>query len=271
MEREAWVICIILLLAAGAVFAHATTTTEDYSRHNIGWNGTSNLGLEEIRDLRDLPRGATLLILAPDRPFTEEDLAHLRAFLDDGGRVIIAEKDGFANSLLAALGSTMRVWPGNLSSLDRDHTDPRLFRVQVTGNASIFAGIETLVVNHPAAVTGGEPLLETSPLTWDDRDGDGRISAGETFKRSAVGAREGNLIVLGDPSLFINAMLPENPEFIKNLRTHQVLIDAHHSRTGTQNPIITTLVWIQETPPAQAAIAALVILPVAYHFGRKRE
>ncbi|MDR9817398.1 MAG: DUF4350 domain-containing protein [Candidatus Methanoculleus thermohydrogenotrophicum] len=271
MGREAWVTFIILLLAAGAVFAHATTTIEDYSRHNIGWNGTSNLAIGEIHDLADLTPGTTLLILAPERPFTAEDVAHLRAFLDDGGEVIVAEKDGAANSLLAALGSTMRVWPGNLSSLDRDHTDPRIFRVQVTGNASIFAGITTLLVNHPAAVTGGEPLLETSPLTWDDTNGDGRVNGHETFRRAVVCAREDNLIVLGDPSLFINAMLPENPEFIKNLRNHPVLIDAHHSRTGTKNPIINTLIWIQMTPLARAAIAALAILPVAYWFGRRRE
>ncbi|NQS74340.1 MAG: DUF4350 domain-containing protein, partial [Methanoculleus sp.] len=69
MQREAWAILVILLIAAGAVFAHATTTIEDYSRHNIGWNGTSNLGLEGVWDP---PAGSTLLILVPEGPFTED-------------------------------------------------------------------------------------------------------------------------------------------------------------------------------------------------------
>ena len=269
MQRETWVLLIILLIAGAAAFAHATTTIEEYSRHNIGWNGTSNLGLEETRGTP--PAGSILLILAPEGPFTEDDINRLRAHFEGGGAVIIADKEGRANPLLAALGSSIRVQPGNLSSLERDYADPRLFRVQVSGNTTLFSGIETLLVNRPAAVTGGEPLLETALLSWDDTNGDGRVSAGEILGRRAVCAHEGNITVLGDPSLFINAMLPENPEFIENLRKQSVLIDTVHSRTGTQNPIINTLTWIQVTPLARGAVAALVILPVAYLFGRKRE
>ncbi|WP_292521962.1 DUF4350 domain-containing protein [Methanoculleus sp.] len=269
MQREAWVVLIILLLATGAVYAHVTTTTEEYSRYNTGWNGTSNVAAEEVRELRDLPAGATLLILAPEGEFTAAEVGCLRAFLDSGGAIILADEEGAGNQLLADLGSTIRIRPGSLASLDRDHVDPGLFRVEVTGNASIVAGVETLLVNHPAAVEGGEPLLETSALTWEDGNGDGRVSGGETFRRTAVGAREGNLTVLGDPSLFINAMLPENPGFTGNLRGERILIDAAHSRTGTTNLFINTLEWIRETPPAGAAIAALAILPVARRFGRK--
>jgi len=265
--REAWAVLLILLLAGAVVFAHTTTTTEEYSRYNVGWNGTSNLAAEEVRDLQGLDAGATLLVLAPDRPFTPEEVGTLRAFLDNGGRVLIADEEGAANDLLADLGSAMRVRPGNLSSLDRGHADPGLFVGYAVGNASLFAGIETILLNHPAAVEGGEPLLKTSVLTWDDADADSRPSGEEVFETAVICASEGNLTVLGDPSLFINAMLAENPEFIDNLQP--VLIDATHSRTGTTNPIINTRVWIQETPPAAAALAILVVLPVVYRFGRK--
>nr|HPK82110.1 DUF4350 domain-containing protein [Methanoculleus sp.] len=123
--------------------------------------------------------------------------------------------------------------------------------------------------NRPAAVTGGEPLLETAILTWEDADGDGRISGDEVFGTAVICAAEGNLTVLGDESLFINAMLAENPQFIENIQP--IRVDSIHSRTGTANPIINTRLWIQETPPAAAAAAALAILPVAWHFGRKRD
>ena len=265
--REAWAVLLILLLAGAVVFAHTTTTTEEYSRYNVGWNGTSNLAAEEVRDLRGLDPASTLLVLAPDRPFTAEEAGYLRAFLDSGGRVLIADEEGNANPLLADLGSTMRVRPGNLSSLDRGHTDPGLFIGYVVGNTTFFAGVETVLANRPAAVEGGEPLIETSILTWDDGDGDGRVSGDETFARRVVCAREGNLTVLGDASLFVNAMLAENPTFIEKIRP--VLVDAAHSRTGTTNPIINTRTWIQETPAAIAVIAALAVLPVAYRFGRK--
>ena len=259
--REAWTVLLILLLAAGAAYAHATTTTEEFSRYNIGWNGTSALTVDE-------DPGATLLILAPERPFTPEEVGYLRTFLDDGGRVLVADEEGNANQLLADLGSTIRVRPGNLASLDRGHTDPGLFRGYVVGNSTLFAGVETVLMNRPAAIEGGEPLVETSVLTWDDDDGDGRVSGDETFSRRVICAREGNLTVLGDPSLFVNAMLAENPAFIENLQP--VRIDVH-SRTGTANPIINTRLWIQETPLAAAALAALAVLPVAYRFGRKRD
>lgn len=258
--RETWTVLLILLLAGAAAYAHATTTTEEFSRYNVGWNGTSALTVDE-------DPGATLLILAPEKPFTPEEVGYLRMFLDDGGSLLVADEEGNANQLLADLGSTIRVRPGNLSSLDRGHTDPGLFRGYVVGNSTLFAGIETLLTNRPAAIEGGEPLVETSVLTWDDGDGDGRVSGDETFARRVVCAREGNLTVLGDPSLFVNAMLAENPTFIEKIRP--VLVDAAHSRTGTTNPIINTRTWIQETPAAIAVIAALAVLPVAYRFGRK--
>jgi hypothetical protein len=64
-------------------------------------------------------------------------------------------------------------------------------------------------------------------------------------------------------------MLAENPVFIDNLQP--VRIDGAHSRTGTANLILNARLWIQETPPAAAAAAALAVLPVAWHFGRKRD
>ena len=269
MQRESWAVVLLLLLAAGAAYAHTTTTTEEFSRYNVGWNGTSGLVVGEVHDLRNLEPGTTLLILAPDRPFTPGEAECLRTFLGSGGRVLVADEEGNANQLLADLGSTIRIRPGNLSSLDRDHADPGLFTVRVVGNDALFAGIETVRVNRPATVESGEPLLETSILTWDDADGDGRPGRTETFGTAVVCASEGNLTVLGDPSLFINAMLAENPKFINNLQPVQ--IDAAHSRTGTVNPTINTLAWVRETPAATAALTALAILPVAYLFGRKRD
>ena len=269
MQREAWAVILILLLAGAAIFTHATTTTEEFSRYNVGWNGTSNLAAEEVRDLGNLPPGATLLILAPDVAFTADETGYLRAFLESGGHLLIADEEGSANRLLADLGSAIRVRPGNLASLERGHADPGLFTGYPVGNATIFAGVETVLLNRPAAVTGGEPLLETSILTWDDADGDGRPGGSEIFGTAVVCAREGNLTVLGAPSLFVNAMLAENLEFIKNIQP--VLIDGTHSRTGTTSPIINALVRVRETPAAAAAIAALVVLPVAWQFGRKRD
>ncbi len=269
IRREALSVLLILLIAGGAAYAHATTTTEEYSRYNVGWNGTTALAAGEIHDLRDLDPCTTLLVLAPYREFTAEEAGYLRVFLDNGGQIIVADEEGNSNRLIADLGSTIRVRPGNLSSLDRDHAAPGLFTVRVVGNDTLFAGIETVRVNRPAAVEGGEPLLETSILTWDDADGDGRPGGSETFGAAVVCAREGNLTVLGDPSLFINAMIAENPKFIKNIQP--VLIDGAHSRTGTTSPIINALAWVRETPAAAAAIAALVVLPVAWQFGRKRD
>jgi hypothetical protein len=269
MQRENWAAILLLLLAGAAAYAHATTTTEEFSRYNVGWNGTSGFAAGEVHDLRNLEPGTTLLILAPDRPFTAGEVGYLRTFLDSGGLLLIADAEVAANPLLADLGSAIRVRQGNLSSLDRDHANPGLFTVRVVENATLFAGVETVRVNRPATVTGGDPLLETSILTWDDADGDGRPGRTETFGTAVVCASEGNLIVLGDPSLFINAMLAENPGFINNLQP--VLIDAGHSRTGTTNPVINTLAWVRETPAATAVLAALAILPVAYLFGRKRD
>jgi len=268
MQRETWAV-LLLLIAGAAIYAHITTTTEEFSRYNIGWNGTSGLTIDETRDLNDLDPEMTLLILAPDQPFSPEEVGYLQTFLDDGGRVLIADEEGDANQLIADLGSAIRVRPGNLSSLDHDHAVPGFFTTRVVGDDTLFAGVKTVRVNRPAAVEGGRPLLETSIFTWDDADGDGRPGETEIFGAAVVCAKEKNIIVLGDPSLFINAMLAENPEVIKNLQP--ALIDAVHSRTGTKSSIITTRAWIRETPAVTAVFATLAILPIVFLFGRKRD
>ena len=181
IEREAWAVFLLLFLAGAVAYAHVTTTAEEYSRYNVGWNGTSGFTAVEIRDLTDLNPDVTLLVLAPYRGFTAEDIGHLRAFLESGGRLLIADEEGNANHLLADLGSTMRVRPGNLSSLDRDHATSGLFRVSVVGDDALFAGVGTIRVNRPAAVEGGEPSSRHHPSPGTTSTG----TAGPAVKRSS--------------------------------------------------------------------------------------
>jgi hypothetical protein len=116
------------------------TREADYSVFNTGWNGCSDFykdyistyGAESVattediylnavlRDLTHLdtdPRDAMLLIIGPSKPYGTHELAYLRTFLSEGGRVILADDFGVGNDILSFLGIDARFSASRSSTL----------------------------------------------------------------------------------------------------------------------------------------------------------
>jgi hypothetical protein len=278
-----WIAGFVLLAAALLLTAHLTSTTLEFSRYNTGWNGTSlffsGLDRHQVTDITD-PAGLTpyknttiLLIIAPEREPTGQETDAYRAFLQRGNTILLADDFGTGNAILRGIGSRISILPGNLSSLDRAYGDPYSVVVYNVTNVSPVQSLSAVVLNRAAPLEGGIPLLRTSFLSWTDTNGNERIDSDEALGIFSVMAYEkigeGELIVLSDPSIFINSMQDvdekyDNRKLIRNLveRKGSVLIDQMNSRTtGTEG--LSTILHVMKTTLSTEILVIVVLLLIA--------
>lgn len=260
---------IILLLGLITLVIHSGTSGEEFSKYNIGWNGTS-LFFSSIYSVPEVQGSAldsgsceTLLVLAPLTDFKADDV--YRTFLFRGHRVIIIDESGYSNTFLSTIPSTLQVIPGNLSSVDNAYGIPDMVLAYPESNETIFANISSLTLNRPAAVIGGKPLMETSLLSWLDMNGNDRPDGGEVLQRYSVAARDrigpGEVIVIADTSLFINEMRSENPQLMENIHSIPGLcLDAGGSQT-IRGEFLPSLFWrIKNTYIIELVVVAMAML-----------
>ena len=243
----------LLVVAILLLTVHLTANTMEFSRYNTGWNGNSSffsdLDRHTVSEIT-LPsqlssdRGnAMLLIIAPERSPAQAEISAYRMFLSNGNTLVLIDDFGSGNEILRGIGSSIRILPGTLSSVDREYSDPYSIVVYSVTNSTFLEPGESMVLNRAAALEGGKSLLTTSVLSWIDLNGDKRINANEFMGNFAVMAEEkagnGNIIVLSDPSIFINSMYGagtthDNRNVIHRLTGNggHVLIDQMNSRTA---------------------------------------
>jgi len=263
----------------------------EFSRHNTGWNGTSSffsdldrhrtIDISDPGQLAGYKPNTTLLIIAPRLHPTAQQISAYRAFLDDGNTIVLADDFGTGNEILTQTGSRITILPGNLSSLDRRYPDPYsvvVYRSSEEGPVPVPA---SLALNRPAALDGGTPLLLTSVMSWVDANGDKRLNMAEdmgTFPVMASETRErGVIIVLSDPSIFINSMYTQgdtenNRILIRTLtgRDGPVLVDQMNSRTTDTDGFSEILHVIRTNGTIELLILGLLMLTVAWAWKTKR-
>jgi hypothetical protein len=275
------------MASAFVLFVHLSANTMEFSQHNIGWNGTSSFFSDldrhrstEITDpakLAGSPRNSTLLIIAPDRHPTDQELAAYSAFLDEGNTIVLADDFGTGNEILAGLGSRISILPGNLSSFDHKYNDPSTVIAFRAPGESPFSLPVNITLNGPAALNGGTPLILTTVFSWIDTNGDGRLNKGETMGTFPVMAYEyrgnGRIIVLSDPSIFINSMYSANAndrELTGALTPDgPVLIDQRNSRTADTNGFSEILHVIRTTGTIEIFMLCLLALILALAWNKK--
>jgi hypothetical protein len=187
----------------------------DYDPASLDWNGGARLvalareaGLwvrtPRALDLSALDRRIGILVLGPQRPVPEE----LRRFVRAGGRMAIADDVGASETFLAPFGFSRVREP-------RAHVvygGVRHLALAFPRRSHILLwGVDAVVTNHPAGfrAVGRVPLLSFDGgegLLYVVRDGDGE------------------LVVLGDPSLLVNQMLDfgDNAHFAQALLRYLV-------------------------------------------------
>lgn len=264
---------LLVALAAVTVVALvvvASTSTAAFGTYNPAWDGASDFrevaretGADATvaRDLKPYsevnPNETVAVVLAPDEPYTVEEAATLRRFLERGGTVVVADDFGTAaNPLLDRLGTSSRITRTMIRDERHHHQSPA---IPVATNVSVHPyteGVDRLTLNHASAVdpNGATVLVRTSGFAYADTNRNGEVDESEEVDSypvvtvEAVG--EGTLVVVGDPSVFINVMLeqPDNGAFVRNLfGAHEhVLLDYSHA--GGFPPLALAVLVLQGTP-----------------------
>jgi hypothetical protein len=278
----------LAVIAAIAISAHCSTTTLEFSRYNIEWNGTSAFadqaresGAIFISDWSGIEGDgdAMLLVIAPAGGFLPGELSSLRQFLTRGNTVLIAAEDDAARPLLEGIGAGMAVTAVNVSSADVEYDDPRMVIGYVQRDDPLTANTSTLLLNEAGAISGGTSLVSTSLLSWVDTNGNQRPDTGETITRYPALSRSetggGVVYLLSDPSVFINAMtdrasVRDNRQFIANiLGSGTVYLDESHSRIGASDGPLLVMNAVKNTMVIKITALVGIILIVACAYRRR--
>lgn len=184
----------------------------DFDPNGAGWAGLGDFvgagtatGIDmrspaDGADFANVPGGSGLVLIAAT---SVEDPDAVRRFAQEGGRVVIAVESSASDALLRVFETGVHdVLPDG----ERLGGHPAL-QVLRPPNARVFTGVGSLVANRPVAlrtVTTLEPAVrfdDGAPFAYHLRVG------------------EGELLVLGDASLFINLMLEagDNQAFAANV------------------------------------------------------
>lgn len=252
--RRFYLVLGLFALSGALVFLSLMTpivgTRADFSVYNGGWNGASAIGrelagaggfnplfsvLEDEEGYRILPvalaatpldpRNDSLVILGPTTDFSPADVAHVRAFVEGGGTLLLADDFGTANQLLEGLGAGARF--DGTPALDFAFAKRPEFTVAIEfADHPATDGVERVLLNYPTALrpgNGTRVLANTTDAAWLDADGDGLRGANEPGGPFGwLGTEEigqGTVVLLSDPSVLINGMRPfgDNERLADNL------------------------------------------------------
>jgi len=247
MNRDRLLVVAIVALSLVAIAAHFSSSATEYGRDNHQWNGTSqffgaadrhgSVSLFEYDLLPDQP-GTMLLIIAPGEEYADAEIQACSDFLGAGNTIFIADDGRHSNKLLEQLGCSVSIVPARLMSIDRAFTHPDSILGYTERSDDMTEGVSAVVLNRPSYVTGGEALINTSILTWEEKNGNHVVDADENLTNYAIFSRDtvnnGTVYILSDPSIFINGMqsldAEDNPRFILNVleTPEQILIDQVH-------------------------------------------
>ncbi len=258
MPRRAPALTVVLLLGQLLLMGRdARADAADYSPHNFEWQGTSQffrMAMErgfsiEARsklDWKQVKKNHILLFLYPTVEIPRDKLI---SYLRGGGRVILADDFGATAALLEELGVRRVVVNG--ARLSRLHAEnPALPIATPQTPHPLNNGIPELVTNHPAAFDTQLPAIF------------GFDPAGGALVVAATLGR-GRIVLISDPSIFINRMLkfPGNEAFARRLLGYlgrpgedtYLMFSQHFKETGSPKPTIKVKA---PPPPGLSAILA---------------
>ena len=201
------------------------TTKEDFSTYNTAWNGASDAKALASSDgyttrsvfaLSEIGSGdGVLFMLNPNSSvsFSASDASTLQSFVKNGGVLVLANDFGNGNAVLSGLGVSAARFNGSLLednvSKGVDAAHPLITDVNASG---ITAGVHELYFNYGTALdvsgTNVTVLARSAPTSYLSTSG-ANVSAttGAHPVLATFTYGDGRIVLLSDPSVFINDML----------------------------------------------------------------
>lgn len=283
-------VLVLIVLVAGA------TSTSPLSAYNADWDGTA-----EFRELAQSSDGSATIvretgayesanpnesiavILSPADPYQEDERQAIRAFVEDGGTVLIAgDMDSSVQGLLASMDSNVSMAGPPLRDEREYYRGPALPVATNVIDSPYTSGVDSLTLNHGTAlVVDGEAevVVTSSEYGYLDLNGDGEPNDDERMGHFPVVTTEsvgdGELVVVSDASVFLNAMVDRdgNRRFAKNLVDARETVLLDYSHLGGVPPIPLLVLAIRDSLILQVLIGLLAVLAVGIgsRYDRGRE
>jgi len=276
--RRFLVILTIALVLIVTIVAWFFPSNEDFRTENSFWNGTKDISsissaspLASLSELPSSPQGATL-ILIPYLNFTTAELGELNSFVTQGGTLVLADDYGFGNQILEYLGLRTRFSGQTLLDPLFNYKNKWFPRIYHLTSSPITSNTESLVLNHATCLTGVETddvLALSSSFSfldlndnqvWDKDEPTGPLPV---ISRHSLGS--GQLILVSDPSIFINSMetIESNFNLVQNLAaitTSNLFIDQSHLPPSNLNQTKNLLAYTRGALMTPVGTLGLVIV-----------
>jgi hypothetical protein len=272
------------------------TTKEDFSTYNTAWNGASDAKTVASHDgyaTRSVftfseigsSGNGVLFMLNPNSSvgFAGSDASALQSFVRNGGVLVLANDFGNGNAVLNGLGvSGAARFNGSLLSdnvskgVDAAH--PLITDFAASG---LTASVHELYFNYGTALdTSGRNvtvLARSAPTSYLST----LVQSGATIKATA-GARpvlatlnygNGRIVLLSDPSVFINGMLgqADNQQLftslLANLTGGNTAVPITFDESHRASPPVWSLVYDRINADDTIKYTVVVILSVAFVIG----
>jgi len=244
MKRGYLLIAVVVAAALIISLPILNSNKEDFSTYNTDWNGASQIknvaategystaNIFSMSDLSSHNKG-TLVMLNPNASvgFTEADIRDIQSFVQNGGSLVLANDFGNANALLNGLGlsDTARFNGALLSDNVSKGVDQAHPLITDITPSSLTAGVQTLYFNYGTSlnVSGSSVtvLARSAPTSYlRTASGDNAPIVGSTGAKPVLASLnygQGRVILLSDPSVFINEMVSQadNQRLFSNLIT----------------------------------------------------
>lgn len=262
----------------------ASVSSVSFGLYNSRWNGASSLQeqadrvgaqAEIARDTdvygQAAPNSTAAVILSPNEPYTEAEVEEIRRFVRRGGTLVVAEDfREHSNDLLAALGVDARLDGQMLLDKQFNWQAPTFPVATNVSNHSLVANVSQLTLNRGTAIqpNGATVLVASSEFGFLDTNDNGDIDTSEQLGTYPVATVEpvgqGQVIVVSDPSIAINAMLERegNRAFIQSIFTghERVLLD--YSQATGFPPLALAVLLLRESTLLQLVVGIGSILAV---------
>lgn len=274
---------VIMLLAVVWFFP----STDDFRIENPFWNGTKDIEaatssspLTNLSGLPSSPEGSTL-ILIPYVDFTQAELGELQTFITQGGTLVLADDYGFGNQVLEYLGLKVRFAGQALLDPLFNYKNKWFPKISHFEPSPITNDIESLIFNHATCLTNVEDdsiLASSSSFSFLDLNTNQTHDENEptgplpVISHHSLGS--GQLILVTDPSIFINSMstMEGNDEFAKNIAaitTSRLLLNQSHLPPSNLSQTKNLLAYIRSflssamgTIWLVVAVLAITLIPI---------
>jgi len=230
------VVAVFFLILFLSISAPIVVNESDFSIYNPRWNGCSDLAVKtremgaftpnielaegkrtevtqrELAEYDVDPNKTSIMIIGPRQEFSDESIEFVDQFLRNGGKLVLADDFGSGNTLLDGLETSSTFYSSPLLDLAFEEK-PEFGVAYDFEDHDLTKNVSQVMLNSPTAIDKDEDattVMRSSKASWLDKNENRMKDEDESFEQYPLITEEsygdGELILVSDPSIFINSM-----------------------------------------------------------------